>query len=89
MSFNYTLKYKTFDQLLVEVMGDFKKYEQSNLIDPQDMIKVAKRVNYDLGLRLHKTKERILEVEKGRVRLPNDFYVLDIPQSNIYHKVPK
>jgi hypothetical protein len=77
MSFNYTLKYKTFDQLLVEVMGDFKKYEQSNLIDPQDMIKVAKRVNYDLGLRLHKTKERILEVEKGRVRLPNDFYVLD------------
>ena len=67
MSYNYTLKYRTFDQLLADAQSDFKKYHLESLIDPQDMIKVAKRVNYDLGLRINDTKEVILEVEKGRV----------------------
>ena len=77
MSYNYTLKYRTFVALLADVRGDFKKYELDDLIDDQDMIKVAKRINYDLGLRINMTKEIILEVEKGRVRLPNDFYTLN------------
>jgi len=77
MSYNYTLKYRTFDELLADVSNDFKKYQLEDLIDAGDVIKVAKRVNYDLGLRVYKTKERVLEVEKGRVRLPNDFYVLN------------
>lgn len=81
MSYNYTLKYRTFDQLLVDAQSDFKKYQLQDLIDPQDMIKVTKRVNYDLGLRINKTKEIILEVEKGKVRLPNDFYVLNFALS--------
>lgn len=77
MSFNHTIKYRTFNQLLAECMNDFKKYQRGDLIEPQEMIKVAKRVNYDLGLRIHTTKEKILEVEKHKVRMPNDFYVLD------------
>lgn len=77
MSYNYTLKYRTFDQLMADVQTDFKKYQLQDLIDPQDMIKVTKRINYDLGLRINQTKEVILEVEKGRVRLPNDFDVLN------------
>jgi hypothetical protein len=77
MSYNYTLKYRSFQSLLAEAKSDFKKYELQDLIDDQDMIKVAKRVNYDLGLRINMTKEIVLEVEKGRVRLPNDFYVLN------------
>jgi hypothetical protein len=77
MSRNYTLKYRTFDQLLADVSSDFKKYQLQDLIDAQDVIKVAKRVSYDLGLRINMTKESILEVEKGRVKLPNDFYVLN------------
>jgi len=75
--YNYTLKYKTFDTLLADAQSDFKKYQLQSLIDPQDLIKVAKRVNYELGLRINQTKEIVLEVEKGRVRLPNDFYTLD------------
>jgi len=74
MARNYTLKYRTFKSLLASVAGDFKKYQLQDLIDPQDVIKVAKRVTYDLGLRIYQTKERVLEVEKGRVRLPNDFF---------------
>ena len=77
MSYNYTLKYRTYDQLLADCASDFKKYQLQDILDPQDFIKVAKRVNYDLGLRVHQTKERILEVEKHKVKLPNDFYILD------------
>jgi hypothetical protein len=77
MSYNYTLRYKTFDQLLSEVQVDFQNYDLENYIDPQQLIKVAKRVNYDLGLRIFQTKEALLEVEHGRVKLPDDFFVLN------------
>jgi hypothetical protein len=77
MSSNYLIKYRTFDELLADASSDFKKYQSLNLIDPQDLIKVARKVNYELGLRIQQTRERVLEVEKGRVRLPNDFYSLE------------
>jgi hypothetical protein len=47
------------------------------MIEPQQLIKVVKRVNNDLGLRIFMTKEALLEVHKGRVKLPDDFYVLN------------
>jgi len=77
MSYNYTLKYRTFDQLLAAAKSDFRKYDLNDEIMDQDLVKVAQRVNYDLGLRINETKEVVLEVEKGRVRLPNNFYVLN------------
>lgn len=77
MSYNYTLKYRTFSQLLSDVQVDFQNLSLQNMIEPQQMIKVAKRVNYDLGLRIMMTKEAILDVEKGRVKLPDDFFVLN------------
>jgi hypothetical protein len=77
MSFNYTLKYRTFEQLLDAVRIDFTAYDLTNYIEPQQLIKVAKRVSYDLGLRIMMTKEAVLEVKKGSVRLPNDFYALN------------
>lgn len=91
MSYNYTLKYRTFDTLLADVANDFKKYQLQDIIDPSDTIKVARRVNYDLGLRIYKTNEVVLEVEKNRVRLPNDFYVLNFAlacanyEAKVYH----
>lgn len=56
---------------------DFQNLDLENFIEPHQLIKVAKRVNYDLGLRIMSTKEALLEVEKGRVKLPDDFYVLN------------
>ena len=87
MSYNYTLKYRTFDELLADASNDFKKYQLEDLIDAADLIKVARRVTYDLGLRVYKTKERVLEVHKGRVRLPNDFYVLNFAMACGSHQV--
>lgn len=77
MSYNYTLKYQTFDQLLDSIRIDFIQYDLTNYIEPQQLIKVAKRVNYDLGLRIMMTKETILDIEKGRCKLPDNFYVLN------------
>ena len=77
MGSNYTLKYKRFDQLLDEVMVDLKNYSLENLVEPQELIKVAKRVTYDLGLRIYQTKEALLEVCNGKIKLPDDFYVFN------------
>lgn len=77
MSFNYTLKYRTFDELVNEASLDFEKYELDGSIQGQQLIKVAKYVNYDLGLRINQTKEKVLEVKKGRVKLPDNFYTLN------------
>lgn len=71
------IQYRTFEQLLSAVLSDFKSYDLEGLIDPQDLIKVAQRINKELSVKIHQDREAILEVEKGRVRLPNDFYMLN------------
>jgi len=77
MNYNYTLKYRTFESLLEDVKVDLKSLTTDGTIDPSQLIKVATRINYDLGLRIYMTKERVLTVEKGRTRLPSDFYVMN------------
>lgn len=74
---NTELKYRTFDQLLDEVSIDFSTYSLENMIEPGQLIKVAQRVNYDLGLRINGTKEKIVSIEKRKAKCPDDFYVLN------------
>jgi len=71
------IKYRTFDQLLEDVSVDFSAYALEGMIEPQQLIKVAMKVNFDLGLRIQRTKQVILEVEKGKVKLPSDYYSLN------------
>jgi hypothetical protein len=77
MDFNYTLKYRTFDQLLEDVTVDLNSFALENMIEPQQLIKVAKRVSYELGLRINQTKEVLLDVCHGKVKLPDDFYTFN------------
>jgi hypothetical protein len=77
MDFNYTLKYRTFNQLLEDVTVDLSSFALENMIEPQQLIKLAKKLNYDLGLRLNQQKEIILEVCHGKVKLPDDFYTFN------------
>jgi hypothetical protein len=74
---NTELKYRTFDELLGEISTDFAIYNNEGLIEPAQLIKVAQRVNYDLGLRITGTKEKMLQIENRKVKLPDDFYVLN------------
>ncbi len=71
------LKYRTFDQLLAEVITDFTIYNTEGLIDPAQLIKVTQRVSYDLGLRIHETKDKVIDIENKKAKLPDDFYVLN------------
>lgn len=71
------IKYRTFDELMYEVNQDFMMYNNEGMIEPAQLIKVAQRVTYDLGLRINSTKEKVLEIHNGKARLPEDFYVLN------------
>jgi len=77
MDFNYTLRYRTLEQLLEDVRLDMKSLALEGKIDAGSLIKVARRCNYDLGLRVNQTREAILDLDKGRVRLPDDFDVMN------------
>jgi len=77
MDYNYTLKYRSFDQLLDEVRIDFKNFNLENKIEPAQLIKIAMKVNYDLGLRISQTKQALLNIEHGRAKLPDNFYVMN------------
>ena len=70
-------KYRTFDQLLEDVTVDFSTYALEGMIEPQQLIKVATRVNYDLGLRIHRTKEAVIDIEHNKGALPEDFAYLN------------
>jgi hypothetical protein len=75
MDFNYTLKYRTFDQLFEDVTIDLNTFALENMIEPQQLIKLARKLNYELGLRINQQKEIVLDVCHGKVKLPDDFYV--------------
>ena len=77
MDFNYTLKYRTFDQLLEDVSIDLNTFALENMIEPQTLIKLARKINFELGLRLNQQKETILEICHGKVKLPDDFKVFN------------
>jgi hypothetical protein len=70
-------QYRTFSQLMEDVSIDFANYALEGMIEPQQLIKVATRVNYDLGLRIHRTKEVVIDIEHGRGQLPMDFKYLN------------
>jgi hypothetical protein len=82
---NTFLNYRTYDQLLAEIQSDFKKYYLEDFINPQEFIKVAKRCNAELGLRIFKTKEVVIDIEKGKGKLPNNFQVLNFTFLLINH----
>jgi hypothetical protein len=75
MDFNYTLKYRTFDELLEDVTIDLNTFALENMIEPQQLIKLARKLNYELGLRVNQQKEVVLDICHGKVKLPDDFYV--------------
>jgi hypothetical protein len=71
------LTYRTFDELLASVAIDFSVYNNEGMIEPAQLIKVAMRVNQELGIRLHRTKEAIIEIDNGKAKLPADLYTLN------------
>lgn len=71
------LKYRTFQQLLDSIKLDFRKYDTENLIDDFSLIKIAQKINEQLGLKIHPRKGKVLEVVDGKAKLPSDLKVLN------------
>jgi hypothetical protein len=63
--------------MLDEVATDFRSYNNEGMIEPGQLIKVAQRVSYDLGLKIHGTKEKVIDIQHSKTKLPDDFYVLN------------
>jgi hypothetical protein len=77
MDFNYTLEYRTFDQLLEDVTIDLYTFALETMIEPQPLIKVVRKINYDLGLRINQQKEALVEICHGHGKLPDNFYTFN------------
>jgi hypothetical protein len=70
-------KYRTFDDLMDSVKIDLYSWDLEGLLNPQQLIKVAMRCNYDLGLRINMQKSRVIEIQKGKGKVPEDMDVLN------------
>ena len=71
------LIYRTFDELLSTVLSDLKSQDQEGFVDPQDLIKIAQKINKELGIKILRDKHTILEISKNKIRLPLDLYILN------------
>lgn len=72
----YNINYITLDQLMASVEQDLEIYATENMIDRQRLIKVVKEVNADLGIKINKEQEVLLEIKNKKVELPLDFRYL-------------
>jgi len=77
MATKYNLKYRSFETLMADVTDDLELFEAEGFIDPSKYIKVAKKINADLGIDIQQEKEVLLEVDDYKANLPNDFYLLN------------
>ena len=71
------IEYRTFDDVLNSVKSDLRGFSWEGLIDAQDLIKVAWKINSELGIRINPSKSKPLEIHNGKCRLPDDFKVLN------------
>jgi hypothetical protein len=85
------LQYKTFNQLMSSVSSDLGRYADEGMIDEILYIKEARKVNAELGLKINKEKEIILDVVNYKACLPEDFQYLQLALacSISYVTVPK
>ena len=81
------VKYKTFDSLMASVENDLSVYSNDGYFNRGNFIKEARRVNSDLGLRLHKEKEKVIEVKDYKATLPHDFLFLQLAVACEVHYV--
>lgn len=72
------IKYITFSQLMSAVESDMDSFADSGMIDRSKYIKVVRKVNSDLGIRINQEKEAIVNIKNYRGVLPDDFEYLQL-----------
>jgi hypothetical protein len=72
------LTYITFDQLMASIESDLSTFADNGLINRGTCIKIARKVNHDIGLKIFKEKETTVKVENYKAELPEDFFYLQL-----------
>lgn len=72
------LRYITLDQLMASVESDLHSFADNGLIDRGNVIKVVRKVNEDIGLKIYQEKATVLNIENYKADLPADFSKLQM-----------
>lgn len=72
------LQYITFNQLMASVESDISSISDNGLVNRGTCIKVARKVNNDLGLKIYREREATIKIENYKADLPEDFLYLQL-----------
>lgn len=72
------LNYITLNQLMASVESDLRNFADNGMIDRGDVIKIVRKVNADIGLKINRENAVILDVENYKAELPADFMYLQL-----------
>ena len=72
------LNYITLNQLMASVESDLRNFADNGMIDRGDVIKVVRKVNADIGLKINRESTVILDVDNFKADLPADFMYLQL-----------
>lgn len=80
------LNYITLSQLMASVESDLKSFADNGMIDRGDVVKVVRKVNADLGLKIYKENQALIDIDNYKGDLPADFMSLQLAVAcNIEH----
>lgn len=72
------LKFITLDQMMASVEADLSTYADEGMIDRGKVIKVVRKINEDLGLKIYREGSTILDIQNYKADLPLDFRFLQL-----------
>lgn len=72
------LQYITFDSLMSSVESDLSSFADNGLINRGSYIKIVRKVNHDIGLKIFKEKEITIKIENYKADLPEDFLYMQL-----------
>lgn len=74
---NKETQYRTLDELLDSVTIDLKGIDWENMVEPIELIKVAERINAELGVSVSPRIDRCLDLKNGVAKLPTGFHAMN------------
>lgn len=74
---NKETQYRTLTELIDSAAIDIKGIDWENMIEPIELIKVAERINAELGLKINPNIDRCLTLTNGKAKLPAGFYSMN------------
>ena len=74
---NTPWKYIKLSQLMASVKADLHNYDDSSMIDDDDMIKIVAECNEKLGLRIYKSRECKIKVKDFKAIIPSDLFKIE------------